>query len=101
MTLLQTRRAVIEWAGRVHAFPVKAGETVDLAVPGPAATGSQRIGWQAFFEVLERQQLGVAVDGIDALSHRIIELSKAHAELPPEAFGPPWYRRLWHEIVLR
>ena len=31
----------------------------------------------------------------------IIELSKAHAELPPEAFGPPWYRRLWHEIVLR
>ena len=101
MVLLQTRRSVIEWAGRVHAFPIKAGETVDLAVPGPDAAGTERIGWQAFFEVLEHKHLEVAVDGIDGVGHRIVELSKAHAELPPEAFGPPWYKRLWHEVALR
>ncbi len=102
MVLLQTRRAVIEWAGRAHAFPVKAAAgTVDLAVPGPDAAGTQRIGWQAFFEVLEHKHLGVAVDGIDTAGHRIIELSKAHLELPPEAFGPPWYKRLWHDVSLR
>ena len=100
MVLLQTRRSVIEWAGRVHAFPVKAAGTVDLAVPGPDATGTERIGWQAFFAVLDHGHLGVVVDGIDSAGHRIIELSKAHAELPPEAFGPPWYKRLWHEVVL-
>jgi hypothetical protein len=101
MLLLQTRRAVIEWAGRVHAFPVRAADTVNLAVPGPDASGTERIGWQAFFEVLEGKHLGVAVEGIDAVGHRIVELAKAHAELPPEAFGRPWYRTLWHEIVLR
>ena len=100
MLLLQTRRSVIEWAGRVHAFPVKSAETVDLAVPGPDAVGTERIGWQAFFEVLDHEHLGVAVDSLDSISHRILELSKAHAELPSEAFGPPWYKRLWHEIVL-
>ncbi len=101
MLLLQTRRSVIEWAGRVHAFPVLAGQTVDLAVPGPDAVGTRRIGWQGFFEVLEGRHLGVAVEGLDSVGHRIVELSKAHAELPPAAFGPPWYRRLWHEVVLR
>jgi hypothetical protein len=101
MILLQTRRAVIEWAGRVHAFPVKAGETVDLAVPGPDAVGTRRIGWEAFFDGLEGRHLVVAVDGPDGFEHRILGKSKAHAELPAEAFGPPWYRRLWHEVTLR
>jgi hypothetical protein len=80
---------------------VKTGESVDLAQAGPEATAAKRIGWQGFFEVLDRRHLGVAADGLDAFSHRILELSKAHAELPPDAFGPPWYRSLWHEIVLR
>jgi hypothetical protein len=69
-------------------------------VPGPDATGTERIGWQAFFETLDHKHLGVAVEGVDVVGHRIVELSKARAELPPEAFGPPWYKRLWHEVVL-
>jgi len=101
MVVLPTRRAVIEWAGRIHAFPVKAAGGVDLAVPGPDAAGTERIGWAAFFEELDRGNLGVAVDGIDNSTHRILQLGQAHAELPPQAFGPPWYRRLWHEITLR
>jgi hypothetical protein len=101
MLLLRTRRAVIEWAGRVHAFPVQAGDSVDLAVPGPDAAGTRRIGWEAFFDVLEGKHLGLAVEGMDGIGHRIIDLSKAHEELPPEAFGPPWYKRLWHEVTLR
>jgi hypothetical protein len=99
--LLRTRRSIIEWAGRVHAFPVAVGNSVDFAQHGPEAAAAKRTGWRGFFEVLEPRHLAVAIDGIDAFEHRVIELSKAHAELPPQAFGPPWYRALWHEIVLR
>ena len=101
MLLLRSRRSIIEWAGRVHAFPIAVGDSVDLAQHGPEAATAKRTGWRSFFAVFEPRHLALAVEGIDAFEHRVLELSKARAELPPEAFGPPWYRSLWHEIVLR
>ena len=101
MLVLRNRRAVIEWAGRAHAYPVLVSEGVDLSRHGADPAGSRRAGWEAFFDVLEGRRLTVVVESLDGFDHRILEKARARAELPAEAFGPPWYRRLWHEIALR
>jgi len=99
--VLWGRRAAIDWAGRVHAYPVSTAEGVDFSRHGQDPAGSKRIGWKTFFGTVEARHLAIAVEGPDDFGHRILRAAEAHAELPPEAFGPPWYRRLWHELVLR
>lgn len=103
MIVLSHRRAVIEWAGRQHAFPVRkkdAPDQVEILRPGDPEAGYQRIGWKQFFTPLDRARRLVAVDAPDAFGHRILTRAEAHAQLPPEAFGAPWSQRFLHEIWL-
>jgi hypothetical protein len=101
---LTHRQAVIEWAGSQHAFPVRnlaAPDQVDLAQAGEDRAGWSRVGWEAFFTPLERHHRLLVIESPDQFAHRILPATEAHAELPREAFGPPFCTRLLAELWLR
>lgn len=99
--VLGNRRAVIEWAASHHAYPVqKVGEPtqVELSRAGENETGWRRVGWEQLFAPLERGERVIVVGADGGFEHRILPKAQARAELPPEAFGPPWWKRLQHEV---
>jgi hypothetical protein len=103
MRVLTHRRAVIEWAAGQHAYPVqKIGDPsqVELSKAGEPETGWRRVGWEQLFTPLDRGHRVIVVTADDGFEHRILPLAQAHAELPPEAFGPPWWQSLLHEVWL-
>jgi hypothetical protein len=103
MRVLKNRRAVIEWAARQHAFPVQKLDDpsqVELTKAGEAETGWRRVGWELFFTPLDRSHRVMVVTDESAFEHRILPEAQAHAELPPEAFGLPWWKALQHEVFL-
>lgn len=103
MIVFTKRRGVIEWAGRVHAYPVLKSDDPGFAGfsrQGSQETNLRRVGWREFFTALDQHRLVVAVESADDFAHRVLPKAKAHAEFPPASFGPPWYRVLWHEVVL-
>jgi hypothetical protein len=103
MRVLTNRRAVIEWAASQHAYPVqKVGEPsqVELSKAGEAETGWRRVGWEQLFTPLDRGERVIVVATDDGFEHRILPKRQAQAELPPTAFGPPWWKELLHEVWL-
>ncbi len=100
MQVFLHRRAIIEWAGQQGAFPVQkidAPDEVKLSRPGGDEAGWRRVGWEPFFRALARRRALVVVDDSGC---RILPREEALRELPPEAFGPPWWQALWHDIWL-
>jgi hypothetical protein len=101
MRVLSQRRPVIEWAGELHAYPL-ARQTqppqVKLSTPGGDESGWTRVGWREFFTPIERQGHVIVADSETELSYRILPRHLAHATLPREAFGPPWWKRLAREV---
>jgi hypothetical protein len=98
---LTHRQAVIEWAGSQHAFPVQnlaQPDQVDLAQPGEDRGGWKRVGWEAFFTPLEASRRILVIEAADQFAHRILPEAAARAELPREAFGPPFCTRLINEL---
>ena len=103
MRVLTNRRAVIEWAARQHAYPVQKLDDpsqVELSKAGEAETGWRRVGWEQLFTQLDRGQRVLIATTDDGFEHRILPEAQARAELPPEAFGPPWWKALQHELFL-
>ncbi|MHB1843323.1 MAG: hypothetical protein ACYCWW_00630 [Deltaproteobacteria bacterium] len=103
MRALTNRRAVIEWAGAHHAYPLqKQGDPSDVKLgrEGEDEQGYLRVGWKQLFTPLDRQQRLVVVDDTADFSVRILPATQAHRELPKEAFGAPWWQRLLHELWL-
>ncbi len=101
MRVLRNRRAVIEWAGDKHAFPVRKEDAPsDVKLVREDEPGFVRVGWREFFAPLDREERLVAVDETADFSVRVLSAEEARRTLPPEAFGPPWWQRLLHEIWL-
>jgi hypothetical protein len=103
MRVLSSRRAVIEWAASQHAYPVQKIDDpsqVELSKAGEAETGWRRVGWEQLFTPLDHHHRVIVVTAEDGFEHRILAEAQAHAELPPEAFGPPWWQTLLHEVWL-
>ncbi len=103
MRVLTNRRAVIEWAASQHAYPVQKIDDpaqVELSRSGEAETGWRRVGWEQLFTPLDRGHRVIVVTADDGFEHRILTEAQARAELPPEAFGPPWWEKLQHEVRL-
>lgn len=102
MRVLTNRRAVIEWAARQHAYPVQKLDDpsqVELSKAGEAETGWRRVGWEQLFTQLDRGQRVLIATTDDGFEHRILPEAQARAELPPEAFGPPWWKALQHAFL--
>lgn len=103
MRVLTNRRAIVEWAASQHAYPVqKIGEPsqVELSKAGEAEAGWRRVGWEQLFTQLDRHHRVIVAGADNGFDHRILPEAQARAELPPEAFGPPWWRKLLHEVWL-
>ncbi|HUB06964.1 MAG TPA: hypothetical protein VMB50_08185 [Myxococcales bacterium] len=103
MRVLPNRRAVIEWAGGHHAYPlqkVNDPSEVRLAQAGDDESGYRRVGWEHFFGPLERHHRVVAVADDGSFSYHVLPREEARRALPPEAFGEPWWRHLLHEVWL-
>jgi hypothetical protein len=101
--VLGNRRAVIQWAASQHAYPVQKIDEpskVELSRAGEAEAGWRRVGWEQLFTPLERAGRVIVVTADDGFEHRILPMAQARAELPPEAFGPPWWKALLHEVWL-
>ncbi|MHB8420260.1 MAG: hypothetical protein ACYDCL_19470 [Myxococcales bacterium] len=100
--MLPNRRAVIEWAGSHRAYPVRKEDNpsqVRLVRPGDDEAGWRRCGWEQFFTPLDRTHRAVAVADDGSFDHRLLSPEEA-SQLPREAFGQPWWRRLLHEVWL-
>ncbi len=103
MQAFTKRRPVIEWAGAQHAYPVQKADApseVKLSRHGEDEAGWRRVGWAAFFRALDQGHALVVVESPDGFAHRILPREQARRELPPEAFGRPWWETLIHEIWL-
>jgi hypothetical protein len=103
MHVLTNRRAVIEWAASQHAYPVQKIDDpsqVELSKAGEVETGWRRVGWEQLFTPLDREHRVIVVTADSGFEHRILTEAQAHAELPAEAFGPPWWKTLLHEVWL-
>jgi hypothetical protein len=103
LRVLKKRRPVIEWAGELHAYPLaRAGapQEVKLTTPGADEPGWSRVGWKDFFTPIERRNLRVVVDSETELRYRLLPLHLALTTLPREAFGPPWWKALAHEVFI-
>ncbi len=98
MQVLTKKGEIIRWAGVVRAFPALRGDAPLLLRPGDDETGATRVGWGTFYQALTRTHLVVVVTEPGAFEHRLIDAHKAATELPPVAFGPPFWTRVWHEV---
>jgi hypothetical protein len=102
--VLSRRNAVIDWAGAQHAFPVQDPanpDQVELAQSGGERAGWKRVGWEKFFTPLDRNRRVLVIDSREQFAHRILPIAQARAELPRQAFGPPFWKRLLGELWLR
>lgn len=102
MRVLKKRGAVIEWAGELRAYPLARRDTpteVKLVSPGDDETGWTRVGWRDFFAPLEKHRVWVVAESETELRYRLLSAHQAHAELPPEAFGPPWWKVLARDVL--
>jgi hypothetical protein len=102
MRVLKKRRAVIEWAGELRAYPLRRQDSpseVKLVAPGSDESGWMRVGWRDFFTPLERQGILVVADSETELSYRLVPADQA-AALPAEAFGPPWWKALARNVCV-
>jgi hypothetical protein len=102
MRVLKKRGAVIEWAGEMRAYPLARKNIpteVKLVSPGEDETGWTRVGWQEFFTPLEKRGLLVVAESETELRYRLLPAHQAHAELPRQAFGPPWWKALTHDVL--
>jgi hypothetical protein len=101
MRVLKKRGAVIAWAGELRAYPLvrkDAPTEVKLVAPGEDESGFLRVGWREFFTPIEKQKILVVAESESELRYRLVSASEAHT-LPREAFGPPWWKALAHNVL--
>jgi hypothetical protein len=102
MRVLKKRGSVIEWAGELRAYPLAQREApgeVKLVVPGGDESGWARVGWREFFAPLEKRRMLVVAESDAELRYRLVPSAEAHAVLPAEAFGPPWWKALARDVL--
>jgi hypothetical protein len=103
MRVLKKRRAVIEWAGELRAYPLvrrEAPNEVKLVVPGEDESGWSRVGWRQFFTPLEKQKIFVVAESESELRYRLVPAHEAHGVLPTDAFGLPWWKTLARNVCV-
>jgi hypothetical protein len=57
------------------------------------------VGWRQFFTPIEKQGLLVIAESETELRYKLMAAHEAHATLPPEAFGPPWWKALARDVL--
>jgi hypothetical protein len=100
--VLKKRGAAIAWAGELRAYPLArtgAPSEVRLVTPGSDESGWSRVGWRQFFTPIEKQGLLLIAESETELRYKLIAAHEAHTTLPPEAFGPPWWKTLARDVL--